>query len=79
MDVLRKKCRHYPIQHFKVSETEWRCSMCKREGVWTDDWSYFGSIGCRKCASEPAVELVACSDKCRVALLQEPDVIAESE
>lgn len=77
--VVKKACRHQPLAHFKISENEWRCSACKREGVWTDSWSYLGCISCRKCHAEPAIELVACSDKCIAALEKEPDTNVDIE
>ena len=55
---------HHGIRHFKASEHEWICSGCGKVDVWRDTWSYFGSMGCKKCHAEPAIEFVACSDEC---------------
>jgi len=45
----------------------WVCSHCKKESVWTDQHSSFGSIECLTCGF-PEMHWVACSDKCAVAL-----------
>ena len=55
---------HRGIEAFKVGE-EWRCSGCGTLGRWSDDWSYYGALGCRKCNIEPAIDFVACSEACR--------------
>lgn len=63
--VKQKGCRHQPLRYFKVDDKNWRCSVCGGIGMWTDSWSSFGAIGCRKCGAEPAIEAVVCSDKCK--------------
>jgi len=59
------KCsNHYPVRHFKVGD-EWRCSGCGKVERWSEEWSYYGSIGGPKCHCEPVIEFVACSEACR--------------
>lgn len=73
--VVKRQCRHGLMSEFKVTLHEWRCSNCGYEGVWNNNWSYFGALSCRKCGCEPAIEFVVCSDKCRRALVaKEPEV-----
>lgn len=57
---------HVPMRDFKSSAHEWICSGCGKVGVWGDEWSYFGAIGCRKCGQGPVIEFVACSESCRL-------------
>lgn len=70
----RKACaKHHGIGHFSRLNKSgasriWKCSVCGVESPWTDGWAYFGSLSCTWCGCEPAIEVVTCSDACRVGL-----------
>lgn len=64
----KRRCGHEPMKAFRVGEQDWRCSHCGLIGRWGPTWMYYGCLLCRKCGCEPAIEFVACSEKCADAL-----------
>lgn len=61
---MSKCASHHPVRHYKVGD-EWRCSGCGKVERWSEEWSYYGAIGCTKCGCEPVIDFVACSEACR--------------
>jgi hypothetical protein len=59
-------CTHKSTNDFSRQTPDgriWKCSGCGKEGFWDDNWSYYGSIECKKCWA-PDIDWVACSDRC---------------
>lgn len=42
----------------------WRCSVCGREGLWGEEWQYWGNLECRRCG-QADIDAVTCSEACR--------------
>lgn len=69
-------CGHRPVSTLTVTVTGknirpyrlWTCDACGKRDRWSETWGHYGSLWCRKCHEEPAIEWVACSDECRAAL-----------
>ena len=72
------QCEHRPMSAFKDG-AQWRCSGCGTVAAWSDTWSYFGAIGCRRGGQEPVIEFVACSDTCRAQYRVEREILAIDE
>lgn len=47
----------------------WKCSYCGVEAPWSDGWSYFGMLECKKCGGQhiDEVRCEECSKKDGIA------------
>jgi hypothetical protein len=65
--VTWRPCKHKTYRDHtlnpEVRPLIWRCTACGKTGVWTETWSYFGSIECRICWTADML-FVACSAAC---------------
>ena len=59
-------CGHGRVSDFKRNG-QWVCSHCGKSDAWSDSWAYHGLAECKVCLA-PAIDYVACSDKCRDAM-----------
>lgn len=60
-------CKHWTLEHHSVRRSDgsrsWRCSCCGTIGPWSESWSYYGSMECKRCWMAD-IEWVACSAAC---------------
>ncbi len=66
---MKRQCTHqtqrdHTLRKRVNGRLVWKCSVCEKTGHWTDTWTYYGNIECKRCGWTQ-IDWVACSDRCK--------------